>query len=198
MNKDLEKEYKKLMIESTPDLWERIEARLEPKELTAEKGNPWRRYRTWGLAAAACLCIMVTVPAMFRKNADGNMQPNSIPDYDAGMADVDIADVGMADGNFSIADNAGALPGAPSIEDTAAVYTIMGTVTEVLEEDGRRVYTVDIFRTDLTELSRGDSVRLYSDRDFSEEILEGEEYLFDIAVSIDNNGTREYLIGDIW
>ena len=188
MNKNLKKEYKRLMTENTPDLWERIEAGLEPKESAAKKGDLWRRYRTWGLVAAACLCIMVTVPVMLRKNADGNMQPNSIP----------ANDVGMADGNFSIADNAGALPGAPSIEDTAAVYTIMGTVTEVLEEDGRRVYTVDIFRTDLTELSRGDSVRLYSDRDFSEEILKGEEYLFDIAVSIDNNGTSEYLIVNIW
>ena len=198
MNKDLEKEYKKLMTESTPDLWERIEAGLEPKELTAEKGNPWRRYRTWGLAVAACLCIMVTVPVMLRKDADGNMEPNSIPAYDAGMADVDIADVGMADGNFSIADNAGALPGVSSAEDIAAVYTIMGTVTEVTEEEGRRVYIVDIFRTDLTELSEGDSIRLYSELDFDEEIMEGEEYLFDIAVFIDNNGTREYLIKDIW
>lgn len=198
MNKDLEKEYKKLMTESTPDLWERIEAGLEPKELTAEKGNPWRRYRTWGLAAAACLCIMVTVPVMLRKDADGNMEPNSIPAYDVGMADVDIADVGMADGNFSIADNAGALHGVSSAEDIAAVYTIMGTVTEVTEEEGRRVYIVDIFRTDLTELSEGDSIRLYSELDFDEEIMEGEEYLFDIAVFIDNNGTREYLIKDIW
>ena len=198
MNKDLEIEYKKLMTENTPDLWERIEAGLEPKEATAKKGDLWRRYRTWGLAVAACLCIMVTVPAMFRKDADGNMQPNSIPDYDAGMADVDIADVGMADGNFSIADNAGALPGVSSAEDIAAVYTIMGTVTEVTEEEGRRVYIVDIFRTDLTELSGGDSIRLYSELDFDEEILEGEEYLFDIAVSIDNNGTKEYLIKDIW
>lgn len=198
MNKSLEKEYIELITENTPNLWERIEAGLEPKELTAEKGNPWRRYRTWGLAAAACLCIMVTVPVMLRKDADGNMEPNSIPAYDAGMADVDIADVGMADGNFSIADNAGALPGVSSAEDIAAVYTIMGTVTEVTEEEGRRVYIVDIFRTDLTELSEGDSIRLYSELDFDEEILEGEEYLFDIAVSIDNNGTREYLIEDIW
>lgn len=193
MNKNLEKEYKKLITESTPDLWERIEAGLEPKEATAKKGDLWRRYRTWGLAVAACLCIMVTVPAMFRKNADGNMQPNSIPANDAGMADAD-----MADGNLSIADNAGVLPGVSSAEDITAAYTIMGTVTEVSEEAGRRVYVVDIFRTDLTELSEGDSIRLYSDRDFSEEILEGEEYLFDIAVSIDNNGTREYLIEDIW
>ena len=188
MNKNLEKEYKELMTGNVPDLWERIEAGLESKEPTAKKENLWKKYRMWGLAVAACLCMMVTVPIMLRKNTDRNMWYGSDPAYDAGMAD----------GNLSAAENAGALPGASFTEDTAATYTIMGTVTEISEEEDRRVYIVDIFRTDLAELSRGDSIRLYSDRDFSEEILEGEEYLFDIVVSIDNNGITEYLIRDIW
>ena len=188
MNKNLEKEYRELMAENAPDLWERIEAGLEPKQPTAKKGNLWRRYRTWGLALTACLCMMVTVPIILRKNTDESIRSDSTPAYDNGMAD----------GNLSVVENAGALLGASFAEDAVATYTIMGTVTEVSEEDGRRVYNVDIFRTDLTELSEGDSIRLYSNLDFSDEILEGEEYLFDIAVSIDNNGTREYLIENIW
>ena len=188
MNKNLEKEYRKLMTENAPDLWERIEAGLEPKQPTAKKDSLWRRYRTWGLAVAACLCMLVTVPVILRKNADGSMRSESVPSYDAGTAD----------GNLSAAENAGRLPEAYSTESTAATYIIMGTVTDVLEEEGRIMYIVDILRTDLTELSKGDSIRLYSDRDFSEEILEGEEYLFDIIVSVDNNGTREYLIEGIW
>lgn len=188
MNRNLEKEYRKLMTENAPDLWERIEAGLEPKQPTAKKDSLWRKYRTWGLAVAACLCMLITVPVILRKNADGSMRSESVPSYDAGTAD----------GSLSAAENAGALFEAPSNEDTVATYTIMGTVTEIFEENGRSVYIVDIFRTDLTELSEEDSIRLYSDRTFSEEILEGEEYLFDIAVSISNNGTREYLIEGIW
>lgn len=188
MNKNLEKEYRKLMTENAPDLWERIEAGLEPKQSTAKKDNLWRRYRTWGLAVAACLCMIVTVPVILRKNINESMRSDSAPAYDDGMAD----------GGLNAMENAGGLPEASSTEATTATYIIMGTVTDVLEEEGRIMYIVDILRTDLTEVSKGDSIRLYSDRDFSEEILEGEEYLFDITVSVDNNGTREYLIEDIW
>ena len=195
MNKNLEKEYKELMTESTPDLWERIEAGLEPKQSTAKKGNLWKGYRTWGLAVAACLCMIVTVPVILRKNTDESSRSDNTPAYDIGMADGNLS---MADGSLNAVENADALFETSSAEDTTAAYTIMGTVTEVLEEEDRKVYFVDIFRTDLTELSEGESVRLYSDWDFSKEILEGEEYLFDISVSVDNDGTREYLIEDIW
>ena len=181
MNKNLEKEYKELMAENVPDLWERIESGLEPKQSAAKKGSLWRRYGMWGFAVAACLCMVVTVPAILSRS----MRYGSAPAYEGSMAP-------------SAMENSSALFEAPSIEETVLTYTIMGTVTEVLEEDGRRVYIVEIFRTDLTELTEGDSIRLYSDWDFSQEILEGEEYLFDIVISTDNNGTREYLIEDIW
>lgn len=188
MNKSLEKEYKELMAENVPDLWERIETGLEPKQPAVKKGNLWKRYRMWGLAVAACLCMMVTVPVILKKNTNESMRSDSVPAHD----------VGMADGNLNAAENSGTLLGTPSAEDTAATYTIMGTVTEISEEESRKVYIVDIFRTDLTELSEKDNIRLYCDWDLSEEILEGEEYLFDIAVSIDNNGAKEYLIEGIW
>lgn len=188
MNKNLEKEYKELMTENVPDLWERIEAGLEPKQPTAKRENLWKRYRTWGLAAAACLCLMVTVPVILRGNSSGSTRSDSAPAYDGGMAG----------GSQNAAENAGAALGAPSEEDAVTTYTIMGTVTEVSEEEGRRVYIVEISRTDLTELSEEDSIKLYGDQDFREEILEGEKYLFDIVVSINNNGATEYLIEDIW
>lgn len=72
MNKDLEKEYKELMTNDVPDLWERIEAGLEPKQPAAEKVIRWRNYRVWGAAAAACLCLAVTVPALILANQREN------------------------------------------------------------------------------------------------------------------------------
>ncbi|MCH5343918.1 MAG: hypothetical protein J1E64_07755 [Acetatifactor sp.] len=188
MNKDLEKEYKELMTENVPDLWERIEAGLEPKQPTAKRGNLWKRYRMWGLAAAACLCLMATAPVILREITDRSIGSGSSPAYDGGMAG----------GSQNAAENAGTALETPSEEDAVMTYIVMGTVTEVSEEEGRRVYIVEISRTDLTELSAGDSIMLYGDRDFNEEIWEGEEYLFDIVVSIDDNGTTEYLIEDIW
>ena len=85
MNKDLEKEYKELVKDNVPDLWDRIEAGLEPKHseslqqeavhLEADqqesaqpvrvKINWWRRSRVWGVAAAACRCLMTTVPVIY-------------------------------------------------------------------------------------------------------------------------------------
>lgn len=194
MNRDLEKEYKELMAENAPDLWERIEVGLEPKQSAAKKGKLWKGYRTWGLAVAACLFMIVTVPVILKKNTDESSRSDNTPAYDIGVADGNLS---MADGSLNAVENAGTLFEAPS-DDDDATYTIMGTVIGVSEEEGRRAYIVDIFRTDLTELSEGDSIRLYSDWDFSKEILEGEEYLFDISVSVDNDGTREYLIEDIW
>lgn len=188
MNKNLEKEYKELMTENVPDLWGRIEAGLEPKQPTAKRGILWKKYRTWGLAAAACLCLVVTVPVILRGRTGGNTQSGSAPAYDGGMAG----------GSQNAAENADAALGASINEDIAMTYIIMGTVTEVSEEEGRRVYIVEISRTDLTELFEGNSVRLYGDQDFNEEILEGEKYLFDIVVSIGDNGATEYLIEDIW
>lgn len=63
MNKKrLEQEYKKLQIRETPDLWDRIESGLTPREAELPPTHPAvKRHRTYqfrtGLAAAAC-CIL--------------------------------------------------------------------------------------------------------------------------------------------
>lgn len=77
MERDFELEYKELKQSETPDLWNRIEAGLSEKKIatvpfeenrnaylkrfTVKKQTPWKR---WGLLAAACLCVVIVLPAM--------------------------------------------------------------------------------------------------------------------------------------
>ncbi|MCH5264103.1 MAG: hypothetical protein J1F42_14435, partial [Lachnospiraceae bacterium] len=72
MNKDLEKEYKELMTEDVPDLWGRIEEGLEPKKATT-RVSFWRKYRAWGMAAAACLCLAVVAPMIYGVISDDSL-----------------------------------------------------------------------------------------------------------------------------
>lgn len=62
MSKNLENEYKEMMKEELPDLWDRIETELDARQSRARR-NLWRRYAPWGgLAAVACLCLVFIVP----------------------------------------------------------------------------------------------------------------------------------------
>ena len=87
MSKDLEKEYKELMSADAPDLWEKIEAGLEPKQSNVKMKSRIKSTHIWGMVAAACLCLVISVPILFggRKgsSADGstsdvNMSPAKI------------------------------------------------------------------------------------------------------------------------
>ena len=82
MNKNLEQEYRELMAEDMPDLWDRIEAGLEPKqpvevrrEQSGSRGGQSRRrrYGAWGIAAAACLCLAVVGLGTAYQNRLGGM-----------------------------------------------------------------------------------------------------------------------------
>ena len=84
MERDFEKEFKQLKQSEVPDLWNRIEAGLTPKNIVSneletsfiqpdaksnEKSpekNPGRmvRARKWALLAAACLCLLIILPAL--------------------------------------------------------------------------------------------------------------------------------------
>lgn len=211
MSKDLENEYKELMAEDAPDLWDRIEAGLEPKQPTAEKRNPWRKYRVWGAAAAACLCLMVTVPAILRESKGGNYSTNDIPvpennaqaDGAAGVNESGgIAFEAMPENNYNdvaAEEEAAELGGSESVMSTeeTAVYTIGVKVLEALTEEGRTAYIVQIEETDSEMLSWGDEIKLYSAEDLGEELAEGEIYLLDISVWNADDGTTEYLINNI-
>ena len=68
MSKDLERDYKELVTQDAPDLWERIEGQLEPRKTGVKPGRR-KRYEVLGMAAAACLCLAVAVPALTGKDA---------------------------------------------------------------------------------------------------------------------------------
>lgn len=92
MSKDLEKEYQKLMTEDLPDLWDRIDAGLEPKQPAVKKISLWRTYRTWGTVAAAVLCLAVIGPVLFMQITGRN--PGSGPQsYSSAPSEGDMADL---------------------------------------------------------------------------------------------------------
>lgn len=210
MSKDLKNEYKELMTEDVPDLWDRIEAGLEPKQPTVEKRNPWRKYRVWGAAVAACLCLMVTVPVILREGKGGNYSTNdmALPENNAqadGAAaeneNGSIAFEAIPENNYSdmAAEEAVELGESESVmstEEAAAVYSISAKVLEVLEEGGT-AYIVQIEESDNEKLSAGDEIKLYPAADFEEKLAEGESYLLDISVLSADDGTAEYLINNI-
>lgn len=99
MVRDFEHEFIEFKQNEIPDLWNRIEAGLSEKKVTAsvpEKENTsfkkinWRR---WGTLAAACLCAAIIIPAISminRKNdgpsysggqSEGNMSNSTAMDY---------------------------------------------------------------------------------------------------------------------
>lgn len=99
MERDFKQEFIELKQNEIPDLWNRIEAGLSEKKITAsvpEKADSsfkkinWRR---WGTLAAACLCVVIIIPAIsmiIKKNdspsysggqSDGNMSNSAAMDY---------------------------------------------------------------------------------------------------------------------
>lgn len=99
MERDFKQEFIELKQNEIPDLWNRIEAGLSEKKVVAsvpEKAESsfmkinWRR---WGTLAAACLCVVIIIPAIsmiIRSNdspsysgghSDGNMSNSTAMDY---------------------------------------------------------------------------------------------------------------------
>lgn len=226
MNKDLEKEYKELMQKDAPDLWGRIEAGLEPKEpVVRNKVNFWRKYRTWGAAAAACLCLIITVPVLLQGFFNGeemsahNKGANFSPAMDderphGNLFDLNKTDEwsespkgehydqsgGMSSESHNSVDTDSELhepaaDGAYSSE-TNDFCTIIATVMEVLEEAGERVYLVRLVETDGRFFSEGDIIRLYEWDVLEYELAEGETYLIDLWIRRGYGDAEEYYIYD--
>ena len=223
MSRNLEKEYKELINEEMPDLWGRIEAGLEPKQAGIKKKNLWKKYGSWGIAAAAaCLCLAVTVPYLFEEiqseqsdfgNASGT--PNSTSslynagqqggmgaDY-AGEATSDFEGVyneAQSDGTGSFVDwdygDAGAEENNdPAYEAEERLFKICGQVIEVSEEDGNAVYTVEIEDTE-EGFEVGEIIVLKDAGMLIDKLEVGEvyEFLFDNMAYSGN--TPEYWIYD--
>lgn len=82
MSKDLEKEYRALVKSEAPDLWARIEAGLDEKEVFHKSGEENRNnknninknninkikkffpVKVWAATAAACVCVGLLIPLM--------------------------------------------------------------------------------------------------------------------------------------
>lgn len=192
MNKNLEKEYKALMTEDVPDLWERIEAGLEPKQQSAKKVSLWRKYRAWGGAVAACLCLAVAIPVILGGSKGGNMSASDgAASENCGIQDNDMAGAKLQedmifDEQAEAADNS-----------MANIYTIRAKVTAVSEAEGRTIYIVQIEEAGNTGFVEGNYIDLYDEGVLSKELTEGESYLFDFSISIIGNGITEYIINNI-
>lgn len=205
MSKQLEKEYRSLMKEDAPDLWGRIEAGLEPKKQPVHKMGFWRKYRTWGMVAAACVCLMLAVPVMQRltykgeSNASDSASPAgenmSGAAYNGVSSDAAPWD---ADQNMSneAAENAVGQIGEETEEQEAVDCIMTAKVLELSESENRIAYTVQIVETDSGELSNGEQIILYDERMSDVRLEEGETYQLRITVRTDGDGT-EYLLEEI-
>ncbi|MBD5454341.1 MAG: hypothetical protein HDR30_08535 [Lachnospiraceae bacterium] len=105
MERDFELEYRELKQNETPDLWNRIEAGLSEKKIAAvplenesksidieryvvKKQTPWKR---WGLLAAACLCVVIILPAMMIGLTGSSKSHSSRADTASGAADMNTS-----------------------------------------------------------------------------------------------------------
>ena len=222
MNKDLENEYRQLMMESVPDLWDRIEAELEPKQQKEPKAGFWRRYRTWGIAVAACLCLAVMVPVMLMGNDIGNSSMENSPISDnSDMGWLSATDGSSASGsaeapayNGSEGDgmwDAGEAPSIADADETPGItdigqepegeivmsYTLRILVLWVAEEEDRTAYAVSVEGSESADFLEGDVVFLYDDGALGEKLAEGEAYLLEVRAAVSESGEAEYFIEGI-
>ena len=96
-----------------------------------------------------------------------------------------------ADGNDANIDEE--MPNSRYDED---VCTITAKVMEILEEEGKNVYLVQVMEASYADWSEGDIIRLYELEPLDEALTEGETYLFDILIREIDDGTEEYFIYD--
>lgn len=221
MNKDLEREYRALVKDNVPDLWDRIEAGLEPKQAEAEqqesaqpvpvKINWWRQSRVWGVAAAACLCLMITVPVIYGKFKSGGSATDDMNvQYGATQNGSSYTNhAADSDGRNEYAEATEAAgAGAPTNQDhnDAAVndeyvrpyYTIEATVTEALESEDRKAYLIQVDQIYYGDFEEGDIIKMYDENVMEYELVEGESYVIDVKIFTDDNGEAEYVIYGIW
>ncbi|MCH5337429.1 MAG: hypothetical protein J1E03_01490 [Acetatifactor sp.] len=225
MSRNLEKEYKELMKEEMPDLWGRIEAGLEPKQTGIKKRKLWRKYGPWCMtAAAACLCLAVTVPYLFNEilseqsdfwNAS-DVPNNASSHYNAGQQGGEGADyAGEATSDFEGIYNENEAPsdGTGSFEDwdhgdaaaeenygsayeaEEGMLKIRGQVIEVFEEEGIVVYTVEIVETE-EGFQAGEIIVLKEEGMLTEKLEVGEVYQFLFDNMAYSENIPEYWIYD--
>lgn len=224
MNKNLEKEYKELMEENVPDLWARIEAGLEsePKseskseskaEPAGKKPIPWRKYSAWGMAAAACLCLIIMIPFLLPQITGGNLDtgPN---DYSGGTSNAGAATIGgdeFAGSATTWEDDFVGAAEAPEggsdgeYEESGEmppVYTVKVRLEMIGKEDVGTTYYVQVVESDVPQFPKETYLILHGkeiggENIDGEEPVEGEEYWVDFAVIGEDQAVPEYLVEDM-
>lgn len=212
MNKNLEKEYLELMAEDMPDLWDRIEAGILPKEhltegrdQTRSRGRQGRRtrYAAWGITAAACLCLAVVgfrtafsgrfdaMPGQIggEGNADGKDDSLRMNEGEwAGMAAEDV--YGNTDG---AGEQYAAMESAMPAEEASAVLEVRVRVLEVLDGAAGMAYRVQVEESTSEELSEGEIIRICGSGIPEEGLTERETYRMGLSGPLDDGGEPEYL-----
>lgn len=93
MNKNLESEYQNMIRAEVPDIWDKIEAKIDAQEAQkkvvpfTKKASRWKYYVI--PAAAALLCVAIAVPVMLNTGGGKNASPTAAPaaDYAPAAAD---------------------------------------------------------------------------------------------------------------
>lgn len=199
MSKNLEKEYRDFFAKDMPDLWDRIESGLEPKQAMSSGRKRQRRYRIWGMAAA-CLCLAVT---------GFGLRTLLWPGYGA-----------MSDGNSGMAENAGGMEAldaemngmceapreddamiAPNVgmagEEFLQVSVLQVRILEVFQAEGGTVYTAEIVESEELPLQEEVRIALHDGRKDGETLEAGTVYRLDVVITADSDGARIYSISGV-
>lgn len=127
MERDFKQEFIELKQNEIPDLWNRIEAGLSEKKVTASvpekadflfKNINWRR---WGTLAAACLCAAIIIPAISminRKNDGPSYSGGQTAENTSNSAAMDYTTADCETPEMNVGDNGGA-----AASDAGSVYS---------------------------------------------------------------------------
>ena len=155
MNKNLETEYQNMIRAEVPDIWDKIEAKIDAQEaqkkVVAFKKKPtrWKYYVI--PAAAALLCAAVAIPVLLNRGAMG------------GAAATAPASNGASTGGamYFAADTMTEAPCEAAAEEPEADYD-NDIETDNKRKDSVASYTLDLWGSDPTQnaaLAAGDSVQ---------------------------------------
>lgn len=191
MSKDLERDYKELMTENAPDLWERIEGQLGPQKAGAKRGRR-KRYGVFGMAAAACLCLAVTVSALTGKDATERKS-----DAGAGTKQGDMAADAEADSWYrEPAEENGTMEPKieAALESRPQNCTITAAVTDILRQENGTVYLVRVVETAAEGVEKEDILRFLDPGVLETELALGGTYEFDVFLPEEGNGEEVWTI----
>lgn len=131
MKRDFEMEFKELKLNEVPDLWNRIEAGLSDKKIA--KRPMWRK---WGTLAAACLCVVLILPALSMVLGNLGGRKNNYSGSAANNADSATADATSNDMDGS-SENIASNEMNGSVVNVTDMSEVMAGAEAVYESDYR-------------------------------------------------------------